>query len=634
MYVYSLFVVVVTMCGILGITPRVEHPRFAAALQNLSHRGPDGSSMWYNDQLMLGHTRLAILDLSDNAAQPMTRDHLTIVYNGEVYNFVELRKELESIGYKFTSESDTEVILVAYAQWGSRCLQKFNGMWAFAIWDDRKGELFLSRDRFGKKPLFYSFVNGQFIFASEMKGIFPFLPQVRVSKHFEWCKQHLFDYESTDKCLIEHVKRFPAASYAYYKPGDHQLQTRSFWNTLDHLVKPASDYSTQVEEFRELFIDACRIRMRSDVPIGVTLSGGIDSTATMCAVSHVGRTENNERVTENWHQGFTATFGESILDESGYSRKVAEHLGIHVNYFEVDPQKGIDHMFCHLYHLEELYLTSPAPTMQIYETIRDHGVYVSIDGHGADELFAGYNGEVLHLFMDAGLNISKIRDVIETYNGMTGIDSEQVKDEKANGLSYFRYLYYNHGIKGSIKHLLRSLTGKEVEDPSNGKFGHFNACLYDLFHKRTLPTILRNIDRTSMAHGVETRMPFLDHRLVSYTFSLPSSSKVKNGFTKSIVRDAFKCSFPCEVLNRKEKIGLNTPIVDWMKGPWKEFLLDEVHSASFKQCSLIDPRKTKDLIYKVINNKNALFSDGEQAWTALSPYLWEKAVLKRKPVFA
>src|SRR5258708_6436075 len=201
------------MCGIAGILPSIDKKFFKEALNTIAHRGPDGYGIWESEDknVMLGHRRLAILDLSENGKQPMQFLRYTITFNGEIYNFIEIKKELVSRGYQFYTESDTEVIIAAYDAWGYECLNRFNGMWAFAIWDSETKKLFLARDRYGKKPLFYSFSNARFVFASEMKAIAPFLPSVQTSTHFEWCKNNTFLYESTDKTLLKDVYRFPAA---------------------------------------------------------------------------------------------------------------------------------------------------------------------------------------------------------------------------------------------------------------------------------------------------------------------------------------------------------------------------------------------------------------------------------------
>ena len=237
----------------MGTVPSTERNTFKKSLDTLYHRGPDDSGIeLIGNEITLGHRRLSIVDLSSYGHQPMFDNsrRYSVVFNGEIYNFLEIRKDLEKKGHKFDSHSDTEVLLNSYIEWGQKAILKFNGMWAFAIWDNYKKELFLSRDRFGKKPLFYAFVGGKFIFASEMKAIYPFLPIIKASKDFHWMKNNLFLYESTDKCLVEGIKRFPHGHNGIFRDG--KLTIERYWNTLDHLVEVPQSYNEQVEKFREL----------------------------------------------------------------------------------------------------------------------------------------------------------------------------------------------------------------------------------------------------------------------------------------------------------------------------------------------------------------------------------------------
>lgn len=620
------------MCGILGTFPSVDIHLFKNSLDRIAHRGPDGYGIWADEsgEVSLGHRRLAILDISENGKQPMQYNRFIITFNGEIYNFLEVKKELLSKGHQFFTESDTEVILAAYQHWGKECLLKFNGMWAFAIWDKQKKELFLSRDRFGVKPIYYTFAKGIFAFASEMKALFPFLHEVTPSDDFAEMKNNVFGYEATDKCIIKHIKRFPAGSYAYIDKEDSQLNIYQFWDTKNHLCKVPLRYEEQVEQFKEIFIDACRIRMRADVPIGTALSGGLDSSAIICTMAEIGKQNPKERVSQDWQHAFVATFPNTFLDESVYAKKVVSHLNINANYLPIDPVQGIEDLEKYLYLFEDFYITTPIPMMEIYKNIRQNGVKVSIDGHGADELFSGYRD--LHLaLLDAGFRLDKAKGVLSAIQAMKAFDSTQVSKQKLDWSWYKNYMIsqIGGGHKELVIFMLRSLLQRiETEKSSEGKFGFFNTHLYQLFHQSILPTLLRNYDRYSMASGVEIRMPFMDYRLVSFCFSLPWESKLRNGFTKAILRDSMKGIMPEEIRLRRTKIGFHTPIVDWIQGAWKSFILDTIHSQDFQQCNIINPKEVGNKMITVINNPQAKFVDGEQAWTDMMPYFWEKAVIK------
>jgi asparagine synthase (glutamine-hydrolysing) len=654
------------MCGILGILPADKEGHFRKALDTLSHRGPDDSGVWSSGRdITLGHRRLSILDLSPDGRQPMSyaNGRYAIVFNGEIYNFLELRNELMQKGCSFKSQSDTEVILAAYCEWGKDCLLKFNGMWAFAIWDAGEKTLFLSRDRFGVKPLFYALIGRKFVFASEMKAIFPYLNEVKPSSEIQWLIQNMWNYETTDKCLVEGIKRFPAGHYGIYRDGS--LALGRYWDTLNYVADAPVKYEDQVEHFRELFIDACKIRMRSDVPIGTALSGGLDSSATISTMAHIAKQyHGGDRISGDWQHAFVATFPGTPLDESYYARKVVDHIGIKATYLEVDPLRHWDRIEDYTYLVEELCITSPVPMIETYGAMRKNGVYVTIDGHGADELLAGYGEHILTALHDCGLSLSKFKSVTGAYRDLYADHGQFLKVGKNLHLQLYleaiaRKLIgmpYRYASNFVVLHLLRALrhpgylllvakalagrmTGKRTAAPGqqqrHGRYedlDSFNKMLYVIFHETILPTLLRNYDRYSMINGVEIRMPFMDYRLVRYAFSLPWTSKTRDSYTKKIVRDAVATFMPHEVAYRKTKIGFNTPIVDWMKNQLKMYFLDEINSTAFRTCSLINPAKVKKEIETVISGSNVGYSAGEAAWVHFMPYLWEKSVIKRKRI--
>lgn len=619
------------MCGILGSLPPVEENLFSKGLQRLEHRGPDGYGIWKNpnSEVLLGHRRLSILDLSVRGKQPMQYQHLWITFNGEIYNFIELRKELIIDGCQFESDSDTEVILASYLKWGVNCLKKFNGMWSFAIWNEKTKELFIARDRYGEKPLFYSLVKNQFVFGSEMKAVAALLPEVKISSDFNWCINNMYLYESTDKCLLQDIKRFPPGCYAFYKTGDQKVTPVSYWNTLDHLETVPVNYEDQVECFKELFEDSCRIRMRSDVTIGTALSGGLDSSAIISMLSHINQsTIGNDRLQE-LQQAVIATFPGSKLDERYYAEKVVDHLGLKGEFIDIDAAKALNNFGSDIYHFEEIYTTPPHSMIQTYKMMKQLGITVSLDGHGADELLSGYNDDIYEIFFESGISFKQIKEVIQTRYGLINSDASLNK--------YLDVLKYP--IKRKLKKLLHSVNNAfpismnqmHMPVPSPKlvpEIGYLNSALHHGFINTTLPTLLRNFDRISMAASVEIRMPFLDYRLVNYCFSLHWNSKVRNGYTKSILRDSVKELLPEEVAFRKSKIGFNTPIAYWVKSGWLEFIQDTMSSREFKDCNLINSRSTAALGNKIINNTTESYIDGYKFWLQISPFFWEKYFLK------
>lgn len=616
------------MCGIFGVM-NVKLPKEKAeiCLERIRHRGPDAEGLWQEDGVTLGHRRLSVLDLSENGSQPMAYagGRYEMVYNGEIYNFIEIRNELEQKGYHFQSDSDTEVVLAAFTEWKEGCLSRFNGMWAIAVWDRQEKKMFLSRDRFGVKPLYYAQLPGdayRFAFASEMKALTPLLKEVRPNRKIVMNPDLMVHYEHTEECVIEGIRRFPQASYAY--ADENGMKITKFYETLDHIHPVPKAYNEQVEEFRELFLDACKVRMRSDVTIGTALSGGLDSSATICAMAHLAESDTDVRMNHDWQHAFVASFPGTALDETAFAKKVTDYLGIPSTFVEIDPLKMMDRFEDCLAMFEDVYVTSPIPMMMLYGALREHGTLVTIDGHGADELFGGYTFDFLHALDDAESRADRSL-ILSAY-----MDSFP-KDDSNTAL---------HMSAGQIlrKHYRRKITGRlrgsfvRPEASSNPKFkklDHLNRVLYASSHENILPTLLRNYDRYSMANGVEIRMPFMDYRIVEYAFSIGWRSKLHGGYSKSIIRDAMAPFMPEEIAYRKSKIGFNTPIVEWMQGPMKEYFLDIVHSSGFSSCTLLEPEKVRRQVENVISGSHVSFAEGESAFRSLYPYLWQRAVIDR-----
>lgn len=607
------------MCGILGTIPPTSSKKFETALDTLRHRGPDSGDIWQNEQISLGHRRLSILDISDLAAQPMhykNRYHIT--FNGEIYNFLEIKEKLENLGFKFKTLSDTEVLLYSFVQWGEECVNKFNGMWAFGIWDSHERKLFLSRDRMGEKPLFYSFNNGKFIFASEQKAILPFLKKVEPSKNFNNLIKNPYLYEGTENTLFSNVYRFPAASNGWLI--DSKLTINKYWSVFDNKINVSNSYAEQINFFTELIEDSISLRMRSDVPIGTALSGGVDSSTIAAYVSKNGNKGGN-RISANWQNAFTACFPGSIMDESSSARCISEHLNINLNEIHIDASQSIKDIQDYPYMLEEIHEVNPIPHIQLYRRMRENGVLVTLDGHGGDELFAGYESSILHAIPDNILNFSGLKNVLRTYKDIHP-DSKQFQ-----GMGIFKIILYL--LKSEFDQ--RKRIKNSFQCKSYDQYDHLNRHLLDLSFCTVMPTLLRNYDRYSMMSGVEIRIPFLDHRIVEFAFSIGQQSKIKDGYSKSILRDSSRKMLPKDIIDNKSKIGFAPPIIDWVQGPLKEYILDEINSSSFRNSSLVDSNKLKKQLYKVINNNQSMkLYDAERIWKTFNIFLWEKAFLIRK----
>jgi asparagine synthase (glutamine-hydrolysing) len=607
------------MCGILGAVPAVDPATFQRALDRLAHRGPDGDGVWRGaDDILLGHRRLAIIDTTDGGHQPMHyRDRYHLVFNGEIYNFVEVRRELEALGQQFHSQSDTEVLLAAYVQWGPDCLKRLNGMWALAIWDSAEKTLFLSRDRMGEKPLFYLHDGRRFIFASEQKALLPFLAHVEPSPRFHALVRNPYGYEGTTESLFKGLSRFPAGHHGLLANG--KLTMQRYWAPAPTDV-PAR-YEDQVDMLRALLLDSTAKRMRADVAIGTGLSGGIDSSAVAAAIAVSGKRGGTERAAENWQNAFVATFPNTVMDESVYARAVAHHLNIPLTEIPIDAAGHAGMLERLSYLFEEVHEVNPIPHVLLYKAMRDKGIVVSLDGHGGDELFCGYESSVLHALPSA-LGSDGFRAALGTYRDI------HPHNDQFRGKTNFEIVTYL--ARQKAKRMLGAQPDAgigQVMDRSDS----LNAHLVNLSFMTVLPTLLRNYDHYSMISGVEVRIPLLDHRIVEFAFSIPWSSKVRGGFTKSVLRDAVAPWLPESIVRRKTKIGFAPPIIDWMRGPLRAYLLDEVGSRSFREATLVDPARLGAALHGAIaGDAGATLYSTERIWKDFGIYLWEKNFIQNQ----
>ncbi len=601
------------MCGIFGFAGSLSIEVATICTNRLAHRGPDGQGIRQYRGAVLGHRRLAILDLTTDGDQPFSdaQGRYHIVFNGEIYNFLELRGELEKQGVHFKSQSDTEVLLAAYIHWGEDFLSRLNGMWSFAIWDELAQSLFLSRDRLGKKPLFYAITKNGLAFASEMKALLPLLDNASVDEALVRDRSRYFTYEASEDCLIQEIKRLPAGHCATW--NGVSLKKWRWWEHKDHSTLVPQRYEEQVEFLRALLFDACRIRMRSDVPLGAALSGGLDSSSICAMVAQNNLTGRSARLSREKQKSFIASFPGSFNDETDFAVAVSRHLDIEPCIVHINAEREAGMLLDRTYLFEELYISCPSPFMATYEAVAQKKIKVTLDGHGADELFCGYPVDVLKAFGDAPLNPLAHFEILRTYFGANtsamGVYGRSMATLRAAMKQYFR----------EGRHLLKTRQVPEGVD----------AALRRLTYETVLPTLLRNYDRYSMSQGVEIRMPFLDYRIVSFAFSIPWTSKIRNGFTKAILRDAVAPFLPKDIVRRRAKIGFNPPMTDWMRGPMRAFFLDHLASSAFKSCNLIDPAKVTLAVERIMKGEKRDFAAGENAWTLIAPYFWELGFLKR-----
>lgn len=596
------------MCGILGTYHyNISKEAFAHQLHKMQHRGPDGFGTWQSEDgnLQLGHRRLAIIDTDSRSNQPMVfNNRYVIVFNGEIYNYVELRSELQKEGVDFVTQSDTEVLLKLLALKGPEALPLLNGMWAFAFYDVEEKTLILSRDRVGEKPLYYLEQNNQFAFASEMKSLYGLLSKLDYdTAFFNFALEHPHDHESLPQTHIKDIKKFPAGMYAICRQG--KIKFHSYYHPEALLQQPCryKNFDEATEAFNELFASACSIRMRSDVPLGSALSGGIDSGLLVSTVARLGYRHNKD------YTAVVSSFPGSALDETKEALSVANNAAVNAVSVSVNPDLQPDHILQAVYHFESIGGTSPIPFFQTYSAFRENNIIVTLDGHGGDELFGGYSFDMYAKLKDDFPNIFQMRNTLNTIDKMYGYSNEI-------------------DLKKTLPHFKGELLQRYKQKGAGSIFEkeqHFKQKLFQSTFKGILPTLLRNYDCYAMYAGVEIRMPYLDHRIIAFAFSLPNKYKVKNGFSKAILRRAGKGKLPDAILNNKEKKGWNSPMGEWFAGPWKEWLLDEISSTDFANCRLINTTAYKKKLDAFYAQSNSEHGAGQQLWLQLQPYLIEKA---------
>ncbi|MDO9369806.1 MAG: asparagine synthase (glutamine-hydrolyzing) [Sphingopyxis sp.] len=599
------------MCGIAGIVsqrPSGDLSALKRMADSLAHRGPDGEGFWQSAdrRVALAHRRLAILDTSDAGTQPLLSDdgRWALVFNGEIYNFLELRSELESKGHRFHTQTDSEVLLNGWQRWGWDLLPKMNGMWAFAICDTDSGALFLARDRFGVKPLVYAETSDGFYFASEPKALLT-LPEIPRSFEPQALQRAVFDpfsFESSDRDLFSAVRKLPAGHRAEYRDG--RLTVTRYWHTLDHLVAPPKTLDEAGEAFRALFDDSVRIRMRSDVRIGTCLSGGFDSTAVACTMAAItAGAGNQERGADDWRHAIVASFPGLSNDETASARVAAKAAGIAPTILDFSSDQGTDFLDESLAALDSIYISLPTAIWKTYRAVDAEGVKVTLDGHGADEAFGGYRN-------NGNQSIFLLRSLLSTDVGRSA-SGRRISDN-------VRRLWFSQ--KGG--YFLRKKPLMELDrfdnpfvgDAVPGDWSLLDRRLYGMFHIDILPTLLRNYDRLSMAHGVEIRMPFMDWRLVTFIMSLPHQFKADYELTKLAARVGMKGRIPDEIRLSPRKVGFSSQMPDWMNGSlgqWAKKQLANPHPAMEE---LFD---TKGLVAQIAHLND------RKLWTwSLSDRLW------------
>ena len=558
------------------------------------HRGPDGEGYYVEKNVALGHRRLSIIDLS-TGDQPMYSDdkNIVIVFNGEIYNYIELKKELQVLGHVFKTDSDTEVIIRSYQEWGYDCQKKFNGMWAFALFDKNKNELFLSRDRIGEKPLHYAVHKNSFVFGSEIKSILKF--GVPEEINMEVTELFLFlTYIPAPHTYYKNIYKLKPVQFLIVKDG--QVKELKYWDLPKINESRMNKNKKEVyTTFEALLTDSVRLRMRSDVPFGAFLSGGLDSSSVVAIMSKQSKFPI---------ETFTIGFKEKAFDESALATAVSIHFKTNHHLFNLEPDSFEESLKKVIYHFDEPFGDSSAiPTGYVSKEAAKH-VKMVLTGDGGDEVLSGYNSYLGIKITDTYNRLPKFlrRGVPKALNSVSKYVSNDVryKLNRMVNVSSMAELDFNdrfiHKMAYTDYGYIKALVGNEKVIPIEDFISDFFASVdvkddfYKMMYfdfKQNLPgDYLVKVDRMSMAYSLETRVPFLDHRLIEYMVQVDKSVKLEGWKTKSVLRNTIGKSLPDSLLTAPKK-GFGVPLREWFKADSFEPILESLKSLGFLNTNAI-----------------------------------------------
>lgn len=584
------------MCGIAGILKNdntITFDTLKKMTNAIAHRGPDGEGHWIsvNKNVAFGHRRLSIIDLSDDGKQPMhyAEGRYTITFNGEIYNYIEMREKLIEKGYQFHSQSDTEVLLALFHEKKEKCLEDLDGMFAFVIWDAKEKKLFCARDRFGEKPFYYHYQKGkEFIFASEMKAIFA----ADVPKKSNWnmvggflnSVYSISNPHQPEQTFFEDIYKLENAHYLWIDENLN-LSKYQYWE-IDYTQQDENITFEQAQnKFRELFYTSLKRRLRSDVAVGSSLSGGLDSSTIVCTIDDLNKSGDIVQKT------FSARFEGFAKDEGKFMNYVINQTKVEPHFTFPDDTKMLADLEKLCEHQEEPFASASIfAQWEVMKLAKENNVTVLIDGQGADEILGGYHYYYDMFFRElAQTNPSLFEKELSLYqnniNPSYQYTAYQSPIEKKYDLktrlkrlvkqTYFGNADYQVGENTSIFHkdfwnekmLKNNYQNKELRRFQDETNTNLNKILYYNTMKSGLQDLLRYADRNSMAHSREVRLPFLNHELVEFLFTLPNSFKISEAWTKILLRKTFESILPSEITWRKDKIGYEPPQQQWLNSP-------------------------------------------------------------------
>lgn len=619
------------MCGILGgftNSKNITPSRIRSALFLLKNRGPDDSGFLIENDfehidLFLGHTRLSIIDLSSAGKQPMSsaNNRFRIVFNGEIYNYKELRDTLKSKGYSFLTNTDTEVLISAWEEWGESCLQKLDGMFAFVIYDKQKKQLFCVRDQFGIKPLFYSISKDSFYFASQIDVLFKLNQRKKyadLQKSYDYLVYGYYDND--DKTFYKDVKNLRPGTYLRIDLGHHYSSQLVKWYVPNTKIKNQISFEDATEKVREQFLQNIKLQLRSDVPIGIALSGGIDSASIACGVRYL---EPDAEINT-----FSYIAKNSEVSEEHWVDTVNNYIGAKSHKVVAGPDDLIREIDKLIFSQGEPFAsTSIYAHFKVCELAKSFGIKVALEGQGADELLAGYRGYPVERIQSLLINkdITSLVTFMQKWSSYPGRSMNEALKFLIGSLLTDNMK--TRFLRKNPKWINPEILEKEFVNKDN----FLNNINYKKTSRRVidrlcfslqengLPQLLRHGDRNSMNFSVESRVPFLNTDLCDLVLSLPEEYLISNeGITKKIFREAMRGIVPENVLNRKDKIGFATPEDAWLKyshSTFREWIKAGINVPIFNHSALI-----KDFDASISNNKN----DTHQTWRWINFIRWSQ----------
>lgn len=612
------------MCGIAGfIDSRLSKENASGVLetmlQSISHRGPDARGIYNNNSVWLGHNRLSIIDLSEEANQPFHYEKYVIVFNGEIYNYLEIKSDLKKQGHNFRTNSDTEVICAAYKKWGADCVKQFVGMWAFVIYDSESGDVFCSRDRFGIKPFYYMMSNGRFYFASEIKALKQspvFRNDINLKQVARGLQMGWLSY--SDETYFEKIKQLPAAHSLKFVKEKTELTISKYWDVTTGTYSNLN-FEEKKSTFRKLFEDSIILHLRSDVPVASCLSGGLDSSAIVSMVQNLNPNHP--------YKSFSVYYDESgDVDERPFIKEVIKKFPAIKPFYFKPTNNDVAEAFSNAMRHADVPASGSSFLSQYFlmQLIAQHKIKVVLDGQGSDEYLSGYMHTFYRIVADkmVQFKFSSAFNISKQVNYNQGKSSSALfahLGKSAMSLFCDEHKLYSTEYKYYHPFVANINSSKEVFELEKTKGNKTDNFLYHLLFTTSLPSLLQYEDRNSMAFSIESRVPFLDHRLVEFAFTLNNNDKINGSTTKYILRESLKDILPDAVYNRTDKKGFVTPGENkWLRGPLSHLL-----EANFSNNNLLRKEKVKQLVdeYKKGNNTHA-----QLIWRIASLNYWIKNI--------